>query len=157
MNGYFFEAEFASPVYDQSVWLRNIELRKPLGLSFSTDELSGEYAHHHIIMVDDFGELIACLVLVPTSEKVLKMRQVVVREGYKGKGYGSKLVLHAEQWAIGQGYSEFVLHARESAVTFYKRMNYDILSERFMEVNIPHFKMGKKLVSENATNSKTTG
>ncbi|NOZ36403.1 MAG: GNAT family N-acetyltransferase [Chlorobi bacterium] len=40
---------------------------------------------------------------------------------------------------------KIVLHARKTAVSFYLKLNYKIISEQFYEVGIPHFKMRKML------------
>jgi predicted GNAT family N-acyltransferase len=42
--------------------------------------------------------------------------------------------------------TQIQLHARSNAVKFYKSMKYEIVSEQFLEVGIPHFKMQKILI-----------
>jgi predicted GNAT family N-acyltransferase len=36
-------------------------------------------------------------------------------------------------------------HARESALQFYSKLDYQVLCERFIEVGIPHFEISKEL------------
>jgi predicted GNAT family N-acyltransferase len=43
------------------------------------------------------------------------------------------------------GYHRIELHARDTAVPFYKKMNYSISGSVFKEVGIDHFFMSKEL------------
>ena len=70
--------EFASPLNDESVALRDLVLRQPLGLSFTIEGLAAEYNQYHIAAFDEESKLIAVLVLLPVEEGVFKMRQVAV-------------------------------------------------------------------------------
>ena len=79
------------------------------------------------------------------DERTLKMQQVVVADHAQGKGIGTKLILFSEQFAVSAGFSSIFLHARESVIGFYERLNYVREGERFIEVTIPHFKARKKL------------
>jgi predicted GNAT family N-acyltransferase len=47
--------------------------------------------------------------------------------------------------ALQLGFARMVLHARETAVPFYKVLEYNIVGDRFEEVGIPHFRMEKAL------------
>ncbi|RLD51165.1 MAG: GNAT family N-acetyltransferase [Bacteroidetes bacterium] len=87
----------------------------------------------------------AVLHLKPLSDTVLKMRQVAVDENLQGKGYGSKLVRYSETFARNNGYSEIILHARDTAVTFYEKLNYRKIGKPFTEIGILHVKMRKTL------------
>lgn len=69
------------------------------------------------------------------------MRQVAVALAHQNKGVGAYLVEKSEQWARKNGFKRMVLHARETAVPFYHKLNYLTIGERFEEVGIPHFIM----------------
>ena len=141
----FFETEFGSPLYAETVHLRDHVLRKPLNLEFSVKDIGLECEQNHLVATDINGELLACLVMVGLSPREVKMRQVAVTPGLMGKGIGSKLVGYSENWASRIGFREITLNARDTAVPFYKRLGYEVISEKFTEVGIPHFKMRKKL------------
>jgi len=55
------------------------------------------------------------------------------------------LVLFSEKWAKDNGYRRIELHARETAIDFYKRMQYQITGSVFEEVGIPHRAMFKNI------------
>jgi predicted GNAT family N-acyltransferase len=137
--------EFATPEYDDTVRLRYKILRAPLGLDFTAEQLSVEFADTHLAAYDERWILRGCLVLTPYNESLLKMRQVAVDEPLQGQGIGQTLVLASEKWAQQNGFSRIELNARETAVPFYVKLNYTIVGEQFEEVGIPHFKMFKDL------------
>ena len=136
--------EHGSHEYEQTVALRNEILRKPLGLSYDPAELAGEKDSFHLALREG-ALLLACLVLKPLDERCIKMRQLAVRESSQGKGFGRELVNYAESFAKERGYSEIVLHARETARGFYDKLGYTSEGESFLEVGLPHVAMGKKL------------
>ena len=130
--------------YEDTLVLRNEVLRKPLGLSYDPRELAEEDDSFHIATRLE-GKVVACLVLKPLDERCIKMRQLAVRESFQGKGFGRELVNYAESFAKERGYSEIVLHARETARGFYDKLGYTSEGESFLEVGLPHVAMGKKL------------
>lgn len=131
-----------SPEYWQEVDLRYRVLRQPLGLEFSQQELDKEADQLHVTAWAD-GKLAGCMVLVIVDDNTLKMRQVAVEPEMQRQGIGQSMVSYAEYYAIDNGYCRIELHAREEAVQFYLDLGYTIISDRFMEVTIPHFKMVK--------------
>jgi N-acetylglutamate synthase-like GNAT family acetyltransferase len=137
-------ADFASPEQLASIELRLRVLRWPLGLDFTPEQLAAEVHDLHLIALDN-ENLVACLVLTPQSSSVIKMRQVAVEPELQGKGVGTALVAFSERVAREKGYSRMVLHARDTAVPFYLRLDYEIEGEPFEEVTIPHRKMAKDL------------
>lgn len=145
-NLIFLEVDFGTPLYDELLALRDLILRKPLGLEFTPEQLSLEWDSMHLACYRPDWTLLACLVLLPQDEKTVKMRQVAVAEGLQKQGIGTALVNFSEVLAQQKGFGKMVLHARETAVPFYKRLHYQTVGERFTEVNIPHFRMEKDLV-----------
>tara|TARA_Y100001934_G_scaffold262018_1_gene336007 strand:- start:6 stop:431 length:426 start_codon:yes stop_codon:yes gene_type:complete len=130
--------------YEDTLLLRYEVLRKPLGLSYDPRELAEEDDSFHIATRLE-GKVVACLVLKPLAERCIKMRQLAVRESSQGKGFGRELVNYAESFAKERGYSEIVLHARETARGFYEKLGYQTEGNPFIEVGLPHLAMRKKL------------
>ena len=73
------------------------------------------------------------------------MRQVAVVSDLQGQGIGRALVEYSEALARKLGFRRMVLHARETAVAFYKKLGYLRIGGRFEEVTIPHWAMTKQL------------
>ncbi|ULQ54980.1 GNAT family N-acetyltransferase [Flavihumibacter rivuli] len=136
--------DHGSREYQQMVNLRNDILRKPLGLSFSPDELEKEKDE---ILIGAFEEdkMLGCCMLVKEAPGVVRLRQMAVSNNLQGKGIGRAIMNFAENIARDRGYKKLVMHARKTAVGFYEHLGYSICSDEFQEVTIPHFVMEKNL------------
>lgn len=130
--------------YQQMVKLRDDVLRKPLGLTFTADELEEEKDNMLIGAFDD-DQMLACCMLVEESPTIVRLRQMAVLNDLQGKGIGRALMSFAENIARDRGYKTINMHARKIAIGFYEKMGYKIASPEFTEVTIPHYVMEKKL------------
>lgn len=137
-------AEHKSQNYWKAVELRYDQLREPLGLRFTREQLLAETDDIHIVYKNG-SYVLACLVLTPIDEQRIKMRQVAVDEELKGQGVGSIMVQFAEAHAKDLGYKTMECNARLSAVPFYKKLGYHTVGDMFHEVTIPHYHMVKAL------------
>jgi N-acetylglutamate synthase-like GNAT family acetyltransferase len=127
------------------VRLRDKILRKPLRLEFTEEQLEEESSEFHFGVYDIHDQLLGCLSFKPLVSNTIKMRQVAIDDVFQNSGIGSFLVESAEQWAVNHQYEWIDLHARDTAVSFYTKLNYQLYGEPFIEVNIPHRSMRKKL------------
>jgi predicted GNAT family N-acyltransferase len=134
-----------SAAWHRTVRLRDTVLRAPLGLAFSADELAAESMQLHLAL--HVGAALAgVVVLVPPmtdGERIWKLRQMAVAQGFRGQGAGGALIAAAESQMCRRGAARAVLHAREEAVPFYVRHGYLADGEIFEEVTIPHRRMSK--------------
>jgi GNAT superfamily N-acetyltransferase len=130
--------------YHQMVKLRDDMLRRPLGLTFTRDELEEEKENMLIGAFED-DSLLGCCMLVEERPGVVRLRQMAVLNDLQGKGIGRALMQFAENLARDHGYKVLTMHARKNAIGFYEKMGYKIKSEEFEEVTIPHFVMEKEL------------
>ena len=142
---YILQIAFGTPAFDEAVQLRYEVLRRPLGLTYTEEQLAEEYDQVHLAAYSNHSVLIGYLNLTPQDVEVIKMRQVAVAPDCQGKGVGKELVKAAEDLASQSGYKRMVLHARETAVPFYKALEYNSVGAQFEEVGIPHFRMEKAL------------
>lgn len=142
---HYCQIEFGTPEYDEAVKLRYKVLREPLGLDFTSEELAQEYDHFHLAAYDPRSQLIGYLLLTPRGEKSIQMRQVAVEPVFQRRGVGNGLVRFSETFIKKFGYNEMILHARDTAVAFYEKLDYKKVGVPFEEVGIRHFKMVKKV------------
>ena len=138
------QIDHGSAEYKKMVELRKEILRKPLGLDFSEADLESEKYDTLIAAFDD-DEMVGCCMLCKIDDERVKLRQMAVHEDVQGKGLGAAILNFAENIARDKGYKTIFMHARESAVGFYEKLGYQINSEVFKEVNIPHYVMEKTL------------
>jgi GNAT superfamily N-acetyltransferase len=136
--------DHGSKEYRQMVDLRLQMLRKPLGLSFTPEELAAEKNDILIGCFED-DKLEACCMLSQTDPKTVRLRQMAVTSVLQGKGIGRVLMSFAENIARDRGYRRLTMHARKTAVGFYEKNGYKLCSNEFQEVTIPHFVMEKEL------------
>jgi len=131
--------------YQQMISLRSQILRQPLGLSFKAEELLEE-KEHILIAAFDEDEILGCCMLCKVNDNTLKLRQMAVSNTVQGKGIGASIMHFAENLALDKGFSTISMHARDSAIGFYEKLGYKVEGEGFIEVNIPHHVMVKKLL-----------
>lgn len=143
MNIEFTQIEYGSDAWKTAVKLRENSLRKPLGQSFSQEELDEEKDHLHIVGML-LTKIIAAAALVPEGT-AMKMQRVAVKESLRNMNIGSKLMNHCEIYAHRSGFRTIYCHARDSAVNFYLKNHYVSEGDYFEEDGIPHLKMKKNL------------
>lgn len=136
--------DHGTPEYQQMIKLRDDILRKPLGLSFSQEELMQE-KDQILIGAFDEDKMLGCCMLVNEGDGVVRLRQMAVNNNLQGKGIGRALMNFAENIARDQGFRRLTMHARKTAIGFYEHLGYQICSDEFLEVTIPHFIMEKRL------------
>lgn len=76
------------------------------------------------------------------------MRYVAVDPSRQKRGIGKKMNEEFELEAARRGYNRIYLHAREVALEFYDKLNYQRFGEQFIEVGIKHHHMHKMLTKE---------
>jgi predicted GNAT family N-acyltransferase len=130
--------------YEEMVKLREEILRKPLGLSFSTEELEAEKDDLLLAAYED-DQLLGCCMLVQEGEDTVRLRQMAVVDDLQGKGIGRVLMQFAENLAHDRGFKRIKMHARKNAIGFYEKMGYKRIGDEFLEITIPHYVMEKQL------------
>lgn len=138
------QIDHGSKEYQQMVTLRFEIMRKPLGLSFSTEELAKE-KNDILIGAFDEDEMTGCCILTDISSGSVKLRQMAVLKNMQGKGIGETIIQFAENIARDKGYKTLTMHARDTAIGFYEKYGYKVEGGGFVEINIPHHIMKKNL------------
>jgi predicted GNAT family N-acyltransferase len=139
------QLDYGTPKYKQMVSLRDEILRRPLGLTFSAEDLEADKTDLLIAAFDD-GRIIGCCILTPESGTRMRLRQMAVRPTQQGTGIGQQIMRFAENIARHKGFRIMTMHARDTAIGFYEKQGYKVVGEPFIEVTIPHHKMEKKLL-----------
>lgn len=140
--------EYNTQEYQQMVTLRDRVLRKPLGLTFSKDDLEKDKNDYLLIASTENtpSVIIGCCILTPVSKNRVQLRQMAVDENYRGRKIGEQLLTYAEQLSSEKKFTEIYLHAREIAIGFYEKEGYSIIGDTFTEVGISHCEMLKILI-----------
>lgn len=130
--------------YKQMLALRYSILREPLGLNFSNEEIEQEKDHILIAAFED-DEMLGCCMLKKVDARTLQLRQMAVKNNLQGKGIGASIMNFAETIARDRGYRTIIMHARDTAIGFYEKFGYKVKGEPFIEINLPHHVMEKKI------------
>ena len=136
--------DYGTEEYDQMVRLRDEILRKPLGLTFSKEELEKEKNNLLIVAYED-ERMLGCCMLIEEGIQTVRLRQMAVMNDLQGKGIGKALMQFAEIIARDRGYRKITMHARKDASGFYEKMGYRRQGDEFKEITIPHYVMEKEL------------
>lgn len=139
--------DLGSGYYEESLGLRDRELRRPLGMELSDEERAmdrGGWRHCGGIVE---GRLVACASLWERGFGRAQIKQVVVEPGYRGQGLGCGIMAYVEEQARALGVERVYVHARHYVVSFYEGLGYSVVGEAFREVGLEHFLMEKRLGS----------
>lgn len=130
-------------MYWRLLRMREIVLRLPLGMRYTAVDIQKE-RNEWIYACEDQGEILSSCQFILEDAKA-KMRQVATAKHHQSKGLGKRLYTYCEAELKQQGIREIYCHARKSAIPFYEKLNFKIISEEFEEVGIPHVKMKKEI------------
>ncbi|KKB73307.1 MULTISPECIES: GNAT family N-acetyltransferase [Bacillus] len=72
-----------------------------------------------------------------------KLERICVLQNYRSLGVGNLIMEALENEAKKLGASQYMLNAQTQAVPFYEKHGYRVVSEEFLDANIPHVKMVK--------------
>ena len=137
--------DHGSKEYDQMIELRKSVLRKPLGLTYSTEDLERD-KNDLLIGAFEEDDILACCILTQKEPGTFQLRQMAVDQKRQRNGVGTAIMYFAENLAKDAGGKEVMMHARKTAMGFYEKLGYADVGDEFSEVGIPHVEMKKNLV-----------
>lgn len=79
------------------------------------------------------------------EDKTVKVGRVAVSKRARGKNCGLRMMQQADVFALNNGYKELVLGAQEYAIPFYEKCGYEAYGEIFLDADIRHKMMKKKV------------
>lgn len=71
--------------------------------------------------------------------------RICILKDYRNTGAGWFLMNEIIDYCKKQDFSKIVLGAQEYALEFYQKLGFEACSQRYMDTNIPHFKMHLEL------------
>ncbi|MGZ3847372.1 MAG: GNAT family N-acetyltransferase [Flavisolibacter sp.] len=138
------QIEFESDDYQHMIALRVSQLLEPIGVPASYIDREAEKKD---LLIGAFqeNEMIGCCVLTARQNGEVQLRQMAVRNDYRGKGVGATILEFAEALAREKNFTTLMMHARDPVIGFYERCGYEVYDTPFSEVGIGHHKMRKLL------------
>lgn len=122
------------------------EIRKKVFVEEQNCTLEEEFdiidkiSEHGLLISKDHGAL-GTLRLYEKTPGQASIGRICLLKEYRGKGYGFFLVEQALTRFKYQGYPDVLIHAQTYAIPFYEKLGFKVISQEFMEDNIPHVKM----------------
>lgn len=101
----------------------------------------------HFLLLDE-NEPIATFRAVRVDSETIKLQRICTLREYRGKGYGRIAMDYAAAYFKNEGYKRLYLHSQEDSVGFYEKCGFTVISDMFLEADIPHYEMEKSLVSD---------
>lgn len=136
--------KFGSKDYYDLLEFRYINLRKPLNLNWSSDDLKNENEQIHFALKKK-KIIIGSCILKQLGKKEGCIRQMAISTEFQNNGYGKKLLRYAENYAFKQNIIKINIKARMSAVGFYLKEGYKKEGKIFIDVTVKSVKMIKFL------------
>jgi predicted GNAT family N-acyltransferase len=126
--------------------LRYRVLRKPFGKPRGSERNEGDETAEHFALFD--GEcMLAVARLDSLTSECCQVRFVAVETEQQGKGLGYRIMQAVEEKASSKGFEKIILHARDYAVEFYKKQDYNLIGPSYKLFDIlQHYEMYKALV-----------
>jgi ribosomal protein S18 acetylase RimI-like enzyme len=120
-------------------------LRKPWGGEKATSRDAAEKTAIHLTAWE-YGRLVGAGRFHFLSPEEAQIRGVAVESGHEHKGIGSTLMKGLEERAARAGARRITLHARETALPFYRKHHYQVLERSYtLYDSIAHWRMQKDL------------
>ena len=114
-----------------------IEQNVPVELEW--DE--GDEVSTHAVAYDEQGQPVATGRLLPDGH----IGRMAVSQSLRGKGIGKQVLVALLEYARQDGHEELVLHAQTHAVPFYEQQGFIAEGEEFIEADMPHRLMRRRL------------
>lgn len=120
-------------------------LRAPWNQPQEQPDAGEEGCIHRICCTAD-GRIVAAGRLHRIDAHNGQIRYMAVEKDCERKGYGTSILASLEQAALETGIDKILLHARESAVTFYENRGYHVIKmSHILFGQIQHYLMNKQL------------
>lgn len=124
--------------------LREIIFIKEQNVPIFVEKDSKDNIAIHFLLFNDEDIPIGVGRVVADNDKAIIGRVAILKE-YRGNGAGFFLMQNVIDYCKNNGFKKVVLGAQKHAINFYKKLNFEIISEKYMDANIPHFKMQLEL------------
>jgi predicted GNAT family N-acyltransferase len=99
----------------------------------------------HFVLYSDNKEPMATVRLLPLENGKMKLQRMAVLKEYRRQSLGQKIVEEAENFARRHGYNTILLGAQLPAVPFYEKMGYKAYGDVFIDADMEHLNMEKRL------------
>ena len=133
------------PVFGRCLALRTAVFVDEQGVPADLEEDGLDGGCVHILVFDADGVDLGCARVRGLPDGRVKAERVAVRADARGRGIGRFVMDLLEAVGRQRGAPEVLLAAQVTAVPFYEKLGYAVISDEFMDAGIPHRKMSRRL------------
>jgi histone acetyltransferase (RNA polymerase elongator complex component) len=138
------EINYHSEEYKRLLNFRFNNLRKPLNLNWSEEDLLNENRQNHFALKNQ-SEIVGSFCLKKIDCSTIRLRQMAIEKKWQRQGYGSSILKFTEKFAIKNNYKKIIIIARLSALDFYKKKFFKTSGNIFTDVTVNSINMYKKI------------
>ena len=138
------EINYHSEEYQRLLNFRFNNLRKPLNLNWSEEDLLNENRQNHFALKNQ-SEIVGSFCLKKIDCSTIRLRQMAIEKKWQRQGYGSSILKFTEKFAIKNNYKKIIIIARLSALDFYKKNFFKTSGNIFTDVTVNSINMYKKI------------
>lgn len=130
--------------WDDYYRLRYLVLRKPLGQPEGSERDEGDFTGEHFALYED--DVLRAIARLDSYEPTIsQVRFVAVDSSIQGKGLGKLIMKAVENRSKETGKTKMILHARDYAIPFYEKLNYNIVEKSYKLFDVlQHYLMEKE-------------
>ena len=125
-------------------------LREPLGLKKGTekDDLEDQ-SIHRVAKIDN--QIIAVGRLHFIENNAAQIRYMAVEHNFRGRGVGKLITNEFIEISKKKNISKVILYARESVLSFYKKLGFNIVERAHLLEGIQHFLMERSFDNKDSS------
>ena len=138
------EINYHSEEYQRLLNFRFNNLRKPLDIKWSKEDLLNENQQNHFALKNQ-SEIVGSFCLKKIDCSTIRLRQMAIAKKWQRQGYGSSILKFTEKFAIKNDYKKIIIIARLSALDFYKKNLFKTSGKIFTDVSVSSINMYKKI------------
>jgi histone acetyltransferase (RNA polymerase elongator complex component) len=138
------EINYYSKEYQKLLNFRFQNLRKPLNLEWSKNDLMNEDQQIHFAL-KNINEIVGSFCLKKIDCSTIRLRQMAIKKNLQKQGYGSSILKFTEKFAVENNYKKIIIIARLSAMDFYKKNFFKTSGNIFIDVTVKSIKMYKEI------------
>ena len=138
------EINYHSEEYQRLLNFRFNNLRKPLNLNWSKEDLLNENQQNHFALKNQ-SEIVGSFCLKKIDCSTIRLRQMAIEKKWQRQGYGSSILKFTEKFAIKNKYQKIIIIARLSALDFYQKNFFKTSGNIFTDVTVNSINMYKKI------------
>lgn len=120
-----------------------IEENVPESIELDEHDRPGSGYEHFLIFEDNIA--VGTFRLHFNNNVVAILQRFCILADYRNQGYGKYAMDFIEGYCVGKEIKKIRFDAQCTAMDFYKKCGYDVVSEEFLEAGMKHVKMQKKI------------